>query len=121
MISYPILKLIIKHDNLFVLSTVIVTYFTFYMAESDFFKIKVSGILAVVALGVYYSFKIKNRVIGTLEESMHIVWHFLAYIFESLLFFLTGGFLGFFFIGKDVDGLNITILQADVVWKLFVF
>lgn len=100
-ISYPILKTIIHHETLFVLSTVIVTYFTFYMAESDFFRIKVSGILAVVALGVYLSLKLKNRVIGTIEESMHTIWHFLAYIFESLLFLLTGGFLGVFFIGRD--------------------
>lgn len=121
LISYPILKRIIKHENLFVLSTVLITYFTFYMAESAVFKIHVSGILAVVALGIYFSFKLKNRVIGTIEESMHVVWHFLAYVFESLLFLLTGGFLGVFFIGRDADGLKPSILNTDVLWKLLVF
>lgn len=54
-ISYPLLKQIIQHETLFVLSTVLVTYFTFYMAESSYFQIHVSGILALVALGIYYS------------------------------------------------------------------
>jgi len=45
-------------------------------------------------------------VIGTVEESMHVVWHFLAYIIESLLFLLTGGFLGIFFISRDITGLR---------------
>lgn len=103
------------------MSTVILAYFTFFIAESTFFKIHVSGILAVVALGIYFSFKLKNRVVGTVEESMHVIWHFLAYIIESLLFLLTGGFLGVFFISEDPKGLRPSLLEPDVIWKLLVF
>lgn len=106
MIFYPLLKTIIHHESFFVVSTVILAYLTFFIAESTFFKIYVSGILAVVTLGVYFSYKLKNRVIGTVEESMHVVWHFLAYVIESLLFLLTGGFLGIFFISRDITGLR---------------
>ena len=120
-IFYPLLKTMINYEAFFVVSTVILAYFTFFLAESTFFKIYVSGILAVVTLGVYFSYKLKNRVIGTVEESMHVVWHFLAYIIESLLFLLTGGFLGIFFISWDITGLRPSEISADVIWKLIVF
>ena len=41
---------------------------------------------------------------------MHVIWHFLAYIIESLLFLLTGGFLGVFFISEDPKGLRPSLL-----------
>lgn len=100
-IAYPILKKILKFESLFVIATVILAYMTFYLAESDTFKIKVSGILALVALGLYFSYKLKGRVVGHVEESMHVIWHFLAYIVESLLFIITGGIIGVFFVGND--------------------
>lgn len=120
-IFYPILKSIIHYESFFVVSTVILAYMTFFIAESTFFKIYVSGILAVCALGIYFSYKLKNRVIGTVEVSMHVVWHFLAFVIESLLFLLTGGFLGVFFISRDAYGLLPSILETDVIWKLIVF
>jgi len=35
------------------------------------------------------------------EEAMHFIWRFLAWTIETLLFFITGGFLGSFIAGND--------------------
>lgn len=119
LIFYPILKKILKYENAFVISTVILAYSTFFLAESGIFKIHVSGILALVVLGLYFSMKLKGRVVGKVEEAMHFIWHFLAWIIETLLFFITGGFLGAFIAGYDDMGMELNILDASIIWKLF--
>ena len=101
---------------MFIVVSILVCYLTFYISESDFIKIKVSGILALVVLGLYLSSKLKGRVIGTLEESMHVIWHFIAWVLETLLFFITGGYLGIFFASDDIDRLN-----TGDIWKIIVF
>lgn len=118
---YPILKKIMKFESSFVISTVILAYFTFYISESEIFKIKVSGILALVVLGLYFSYKLKGRVVGHVEEAMHVVWHFLAYVIETLLFLITGGFLGAFFVNKDQAGLYVSDLSSSFIWKIIIF
>ena len=110
-----------KYPGSFVIATVLLAYFTFFLAEASFFKIHVSGILALVALGLYLSYKLKGRVIGHVEESMHVVWHFLAYVIESILFLITGGIIGAFFVGRDPDGLRITEISIDFIWKIILF
>lgn len=87
----------------FLILSIICCYFTFYLAESEFFELKVSGILALVVLGVYLSGKLRGRIVGHLEESMHVVWHFIAFILETLLFLVTGGYLGIFFASDEVN------------------
>ena len=52
-ITYKILKWLKYKKILFIVFSINICYFTFYIAESDFFKIKVSGILAIVMLGLY--------------------------------------------------------------------
>ena len=67
-LAYPILKKIMNGHAIFVLGTILLSYFTFYICESEFFKIHVSGILALVCQGVYLSYKLKGRIVGSLEE-----------------------------------------------------
>lgn len=67
-ISYPLMKRLIKFEVVFITCTVILAYFTFYISESEFFRSKVSGILSLVVLGIYFSWKLKGRVVGHLEE-----------------------------------------------------
>lgn len=94
-----------------------VCYLTFYLSESDFFKIKVSGILALVVLGLYFGSKLKGRIIGHVLESTHVIWHFLAYILETLLFLITGGYLGNFFSTSEVA----LRLNSSDIWKIILF
>ena len=57
-----------KNENTFVVAMVILAYFTFFLSEATIFKIHVSGILALVALGLYFSYKLKGRIVGNVEE-----------------------------------------------------
>ncbi len=117
LIFYHIMKSFLNHTFYFVIFTVLCAYTTFYICESAFLEIKVSGILALVVLGIYLSAKLKGRVVGTLEESVEVIWHFLAYVLETTLFFLTGGYLGIFFASDEVSEL----LGVSDIWKICVF
>ena len=44
------MKRFLEYNSVFIIMTVLVCYFTFYISESDFLKIKVSGILAFSAI-----------------------------------------------------------------------
>lgn len=61
---YPLMKKMLKYPFSFVIATVIMAYGTFYLAESAFFKIHVSGILALVVMGLFFSVKLKGRIVG---------------------------------------------------------
>ena len=102
LVAYPILKKLMNIGYVFVLMTVWLAYLTFYVCESEFLKIHVSGILALVILGIYLSHKLRGRIVGHLEEKMHTIWRFIAYILETILFLLTGGYLGDAFVDENV-------------------
>jgi NhaP-type Na+/H+ or K+/H+ antiporter len=116
-ITYPIMKRLIHTPTVFVIMSIIICYSTFFISESDNFKIKVSGILALVTVGLYLGSKLKYRLIGTLEETMHVIWHFLAYILETILFLITGAYLGDFFVSDKLT----KYLNANDIWKIIVF
>lgn len=117
LVFYQIMKNLLNAPNAFVIMSILSCYLTFFISESDHVKIKVSGILALVVLGLYLGNKLKGRLIGSLEETMHVIWHFLAYILETVLFLITGGYLGNFF-QSDKVGLY---LDKNDIWKIFIF
>lgn len=111
------MKHLLHYPSIFVIMSIVVTYLTFYLSESDLFKLKVSGILALVVLGLYFGSKLKGRIVGHVLESMHVIWHFLAYILETLLFLITGGYLGDFFKSDEVS----KRLDVTDIYKIFIF
>ena len=117
LISYPMLKRLMNIGYVFVLMTIWLAYLTFYICESQFLKIHVSGILALVVLGIYLSHKLRGRIVGHLEEKMHTIWRFIAYILETILFLVTGGYLGDALVNKNLR----FRIKGDDVWKVFVF
>lgn len=119
MIFYQLLKRMIKYPTVFVITSVLACYLLFYMSESDFLKLKVSGILALVVLGVYFSKKLKARIVGHVHETMHDVWHFLVFILETILFLITGGYIGVVFTSKE-EGFGFSE-EFKLVWKAFLF
>ena len=48
---------------------------------------------------------------------MHAIWHFMAYVIETLLFVLTGAYLGKIFIHDNTRNL----LSRNDIWKVIVF
>lgn len=116
-LGYQVLKLVAHNSKIFVVLNIAFCYFVFFVSESSFFKIHVSGILALVVYGVYLGEKLRGRLIGITEETNHVIWNFLNYILETLLFLITGGYLGHYFRNEQ------TLLALDVhdIWKLVVF
>lgn len=91
-----ILSLMLKriHNNgvLEVNSTIFVSYIVFYVAENT--PLHVSGILAIVALGLYMTNKGKTQISTESEHSVHHVWGFIGFLAETVIFILSGIIMG---------------------------
>jgi sodium/hydrogen exchanger 10/11 len=78
------------HNNgvLEVNTTIVVSYIVFYVAENT--ALKVSGILALVSLGLYMTKSGKTRISAESEHSVHHVWGYIGFMAETIIFILTG-------------------------------
>ena len=72
--------------------TVCLPYLCFYVAEHE--KVHVSGILALVAMGLYMSGAGKTTISSDSEHSIHAIWGYIGFTAESIIFLLTGFVLG---------------------------
>jgi len=82
------------HNN-FVLevnTTIFISYLLFFIAEST--SVHVSGILAVVCMGLYMTNTGKTRISAGSEHSVHHVWGYIGYVAETVIFILTGVIMG---------------------------
>ena len=82
------------HNN-FVLEvniTIVAAYLVFFLAENT--GLHVSGILALVALGVYMAWAGKADISAESEHALHHVWGYVGFIAETVIFFLSGLVLG---------------------------
>ena len=68
--------------------TIFSSYLLFYTAEET--SLKVSGILAMVAMGLYMSRKGKTSVSSNSHEFIHNIWTYLGFIAETLIFLFAG-------------------------------
>jgi len=95
-IAGMILSFILKriHNNavLEVNSTIFVTYIVFCIAENTF--VKVSGILAITALGLYMNKKGKTKISPLSEHAVHHVWSYVKFVAETIIFLLSGIIMG---------------------------
>ena len=87
-----ILKRIHNNFVLEVNTTIFGSYLIFFLAEAT--PLGVSGILALVALGLYMTRSGKTRISAESEHSVHHVWGYIGFIAETIIFILTGLILG---------------------------
>jgi len=82
------------HNNgvLEVNTTIFVSYLIFYCAENT--ALHVSGILALVSLGLYMNKSGKTRISAESEHSVHHVWGYVGFMAENIIFILTGIIMG---------------------------
>jgi NhaP-type Na+/H+ or K+/H+ antiporter len=73
--------------------TICFTYLTFFVAEIP--TIHVSGILAVVTLGLWMSREGKTTISSDSEAAVHSVWSVLGFGAETLVFLLAGVMIGY--------------------------
>ena len=72
--------------------TVCMPYILFYTAEHH--SIHVSGILALVAMGLYMTNRGRVGISTESEEAIHAIWSYIGFAAETLIFLLTGLVLG---------------------------
>lgn len=95
-ILYPIIFRL-HNDILITVFSFVGAYLVFFLAEASAVGLKVSGILAVVVLGLYLGGTLRPRLDPHDMHTLHSIWHFLQFMMETLLFLLTGCFIGVFF------------------------
>lgn len=118
-----ILSLILSriHNNavLEVNSTIFVSYVLFYVAEST--ELKVSGILAIVSLGLYMTNTGKTRISAESEHAVHHVWSYIGFMAETIIFVISGIIMGrrasedSFITGKDYGLLFGTYIGVHII------
>uniref|UniRef100_A0ACD5ZDM4 Uncharacterized protein n=2 Tax=Avena sativa TaxID=4498 RepID=A0ACD5ZDM4_AVESA len=67
--------------------TLAVSYIAFFTAQD---ALEVSGVLAVMTLGMFYAAFAKTAFKGDSQQSLHHFWEMIAYIANTLIFILSG-------------------------------
>lgn len=73
-------------------TTIYVCYLMFFIAEGT--ALGVSGILALVTLGLFMTKSGKVRISAESEHAVHHVWGYLGFVAETLIFILSGIIMG---------------------------
>lgn len=87
----------VYNDNI---STVNVTllggFVSFFLAETvlERIGIPVSGIMAIIACGVYMSAIGRTKINPESEHSVHAFWHYIVFAAETTIFILAGVIVG---------------------------
>lgn len=80
-----------KDNTLIVIITAFCTYLLFFLSEN---YLHVSGILALVSLGVYLGTFCKVHLTHSNDHAVHTIWSFVGFTLETLIFLITGTFIG---------------------------
>ncbi|XWS22922.1 hypothetical protein CRYUN_Cryun29cG0077300 [Craigia yunnanensis] len=78
--------------------TVAVSYIAYFTAQEGF---NVSGVLAVMTLGMFYAAVAKTAFKGDGQQSLHHFWEMVAYIANTLIFILSGVVIAEGVLGND--------------------
>ena len=73
-------------------ATVSVSYMVFYVAEST--ELKVSGIIAIVVMGLYMTNIGKTRISSGSAHAVHHVWSYIGFVAETVIFIVSGIIMG---------------------------
>lgn len=73
-------------------ATIFVSYLLFYFAEST--PLHVSGILAIVALGLYMTTSGKTEISSASMHTVHGIWGYVGFVAETVIFIVSGVIMG---------------------------
>ena len=85
------LEVIFTDTKLLVMISVFGSYAIFFFSET---YLQVSGILGLVAFGVYLGAIGRSYLTHENDHSVHTIWGFLAFVLETLIFLITGTYAG---------------------------
>lgn len=97
-IASYILTKIFNNFVLEVNTTIVICYIMFYLAE--FVELGFSGILSLVAFGLYMTYSGKTKISVESQHALHHVWGYIGFAAETLIFILSGIIIGDRFLGE---------------------
>ena len=86
-VSVQFISRVFNDAEIEVTTTIVAAYLTFFLAE---FYLKVSGVLAVVALGLYFGHRGRTSISPEVEHGLHQFWELLGFMANTLIFIITG-------------------------------
>lgn len=101
-------------------TTIFMSYITFYVAENT--PLHVSGILALVSLGLYMTKSGKTMISAESEHAVHHVWGYVGFMAETVIFTLSGIIMGHRLISYDseLSGVDIGLTFASYIILHFI-
>ena len=85
------------NDEILVVNvTLIGGFIVFFLAETIFLKyeMQVSGIMAIISIGVFMSAVGRTKINPEIEYNVHAFWRFLVFIAETSIYILAGVMVG---------------------------
>jgi len=108
----------IFNDEILVVNiTLIACYMVYFVAENVDLGIKISGIIALVSLGLFMAAFGKTRINSESEHAVHTFWKYAVYCAETVIFLVAGIIIGVKVLmnEKDPEAISIT---TDDLYKL---
>ncbi|EGR28403.1 sodium hydrogen exchanger family protein, putative [Ichthyophthirius multifiliis] len=106
------IKRIFNDEILVINITLISCYLVFIVAENIDFGIKVSGIIAIISLGLFMAASGKKRIANEIDWALQCFWKYVIFCAETVIFFLSGVIVSIE-ISKSTN-----IIQVDDYYKL---
>jgi NhaP-type Na+/H+ or K+/H+ antiporter len=94
MISIILIKLVKKDSILTINITVAMCYILYFVSEYVNLGIRVSGIMALVSIGLYMAAFGKTKFTADAKEKTHEFWKIFVFIAETIIFILGGVLVG---------------------------
>ena len=83
------------NDEILVVNiTLIVCYMVYFIAEYVELGIEISGIIALVSLGLFMAANGKMRINAESEHAVHTFWKYAVYVAETIIFLVAGIIIG---------------------------
>jgi NhaP-type Na+/H+ or K+/H+ antiporter len=94
MISTFLIKLVKKDSILTINITVAMCYILYFISEFVYLGIRISGIMALVSIGLYMAAFGKTKFTAEAKEKTHEFWKVFVFIAETIIFILGGVMVG---------------------------
>jgi len=101
--------------------TFLACYLVYFFAENNTFGIRVSGIVALISLGLFMAAFGKSRINSESAHSVQTIWDFATFCAETIVFLLAGIIIGFRVFLKRYTDDSLQVLPVDFLKLLILY
>ena len=96
-------------------------YLLYFMAENFDFGIKLSGIIALVAFGLFMAAFGRSRISRESNHAVHAFWTYVVYCAETVIFLLAGVIIGNRVFLNEEPELDLDLTTTDYIKVLYLY